>query len=138
MRTPCYVAFATLLVCGCEAPTPQLSVRMDSTAYNRDSDGLAHASFTVTNVGSAPAVTTGCPPPAFATDTGSPGRWSAYTGDQACENVLVTVQVLQPGQSVRGSFSWDWPATYRIRVYYSRDQADPGALQSAGGAFAIR
>jgi hypothetical protein len=111
---------------------------MDSTAYSRDTTGNAHASFTVTNVGSAPAFTVGCPPPDYATDIWASGQWKEYTGGPACEETPVTDQVLQPGQSSRGSFAWDFPATYRIRVSYGSDQAEPYGLESAGGPFAIR
>ena len=140
MRTPSYASLAALLVVGCEAPKPSplLLVRMDSAAYTRDSLRMAHAGFTVTNAGSAPAIIQGCPPPDFAVDTGATGRWVEYSSGRACLDLPISYQVVEPGDSARGQFSWDWPATYRIRVYYGRVEAPSDALQSAGGPFSIR
>ncbi len=138
MRTPSYLGLATVVVLGCEAPKPVVFVRMDSTAYTRPATGNAHATFVVTNMGSAAAYMEGCPPPDFAVDSGAPGRWVGYSSGLACLSMPIDYQVLRPGQSSAGHFDWDWPATYRVRVYYGRDQTDRYALQSAGGAFQIR
>jgi hypothetical protein len=133
---------AALAVLACEAPKPgpQLSVRMDSTVYVRDTSGMAHANFTIVNAGNVPVrLQRCCDRLTLVVDTGGPGRWVAYVGGAACLAICpIVLQVLQPGDSSRGSFAWDLPATYRVRVIYGLEQGDLNALQSAGAAFAIR
>ena len=140
MRTPISIPFVALVMLGCEAPKagPLLFVRMDSTAYTRDSTGIARANFTVTNQGSAAAVYQGCPKPPFAVDSGAPGTWREY-GINGCQGVVLLLwHALQPGESYRDTFAWDSPATYRIRVSYGPDESHPYASQAVGAGFTFR
>ena len=142
MKTPAYVLFATLAVLACEAPKsgPLLVVRMDSTAYARDSTGNANAGFTISNLGTAPAfIQRCCDHVALLVDTAGSGHWGQFGGGTACLAICsMTVQVVQPGDSTRGSFAWDRPATYRVRVLYGSTQGEPAGLQAPGAAFTIR
>ena len=87
MRTPTIPVLAALAVLACEAPKPgpQLSVRMDSTVYVRDTSGTAHANFTIVNAGNVPVrLQRCCDRLALVVDTGWPGRWVEYVGGTAC------------------------------------------------------
>ncbi len=142
MRTPSYILFAMLAVLGCEAPEPgpQILVRMDSTAYRRDSTGNANAGFTISSLGTAPAfIQRCCDHVVLLVDTLGSGHWWGYLGGTACIAICsMTVEAVQPGDSTRGSFSWDRPATYRVRILYGITQGQPVALQRPGPAFTIR
>ncbi len=142
MRTPACVFFATLAVLACEGPEPgpQLVIRMDSTAYGPDPSGNANVGFTIGNLGTAPAfIQRCCDHVVLLIDTLGAGHWGPYLGGTACPAICsITVETIQPGDSTRGSFSWDRPATYRVRILYGSTQSQPAALQRPGAAFTIR
>ena len=137
-------ALAILTLLGCQEPRwPALTVQMDSALFGRDSTGHFHATFGVANLGSGPAYLQGCPSPStVAMDTGSDGRWSEYLFAGSCGGDLLPTetierQVLQPGQSYRDVFTWDWPGRYRIRVFFGPEEANPYSLQAVGAAFVV-
>jgi hypothetical protein len=141
VRAPILYALAMLTVMGCQDPDgPSLLVQMDSTVYTRDTTGSATASFTVTNLGDAPAYLQGCGRPItlifYYRITA--GRWAAYGGGSACVLVTNASQVLRPGQSYRDVFGWDLPGTYRLHVLYGTLPGDAFALHAPGAPFELR
>ena len=141
MRTRICGALAVLGLLSCQDPHgPALMVQMDSTVYGRDSTGMAHAGFTVTNFGDAPAYQQGCERPAtILVDRGTARGWAASFGAEGCMLGDVSLsQVLQPGQSYQDSCRWDLPGTYRVRVPYGSQPGDAYALEAVGPGFTLR
>jgi hypothetical protein len=141
MRSRTFGALAALTVLACQDPRgPSLALQMDSTVYGRDSTGRSHAGFTVTNFGTTPAYLQGCPKPStIVVDTRHAGGWREFVSTEACLAIFSPAsQVLQPGQSYTDSFPWDWPATYRIRLFYGPSPGNAYAMQTVGAPFMVR
>jgi hypothetical protein len=112
---------------------------MDSTLYTRAASGNANATFTVTNVGDAPAYLEGCARPiTIIVYKATAGRWGEFVTTMRCQDPIAASLVLQPGESYRDGFAWDLPATYRLHVLYGTLPGGAYALHAPGAPFELR
>ena len=131
---------AALAACH-EANTHELAVRMDSTAYGRDTAGVAHAGFVLVNTGTAPVYLQGCADPvAFDVEGFGSGHWSVVgaNGTRCIASIAPATQAIYGGGSARGAWAADSAGWYRLAVYFGPTPEDAFAYQVTGPAFQIR